>query len=219
MSINYHAFQNRGYLFSTHEVLAQQWRDTFAGYDPARVCGILRLKAEEGYLYLTYFRRPYRLRLKDGFLEKEAEGMWTEKLYFNEAMSIYHLLYYTKELPASCGVWVPNTALEGAGVHSRNMPDPLLEPFAARFSGKVKLLDEACERLGGTRLSKGDVSWQFAAFPQIPVQLVFWDADEDFPAQAQVLFDQRVTDYIHFETTGCMISDLLELLEEEARRD
>lgn len=216
MSINYHAFQNRGYLFSTHEVLAQQWRSAFAGYDPARISGILQLKTDEEHLYLTYFQRLYRLRLRDGFLEKQVEGNWTEELYFNEAMSIYHLLHYTKEKPFTSGVWVPNSALEGAGVHNRNMPDPLLEPFAAKFSGKAALLDEACKRLGGTRLTKGDVSWQFYAFPQVQLQLIFWDADEDFPAQVQVLFDRNVTDYIHFETTGCLISDLLELLEKQA---
>ena len=43
--------------------------------------------------------------------------------------------------------------------------------------------------------------------------LVFWDADEDFPAQAQILVDQNVTDFLHYETVGCVISDLLEKLE------
>lgn len=216
MSINYHAFQNRGYLFSDHEVLAQQWREKFAGYDPERISRILQLKTDEDYLYLTYFQRLYRLQRKDGFLEKEEEGSWSEELYFNEAMSIYHLLHYTKDQPFASGVWVPNTALEGAGIHNRNLPDPLLEPFAAKFSGKAGLLDEACRKLGGAKLTRGDVSWQFQAFPQIGLQLIFWDEDEDFPAQVQVLFDKRVTDFVHFETTGCIISDLLELLERQA---
>ena len=43
--------------------------------------------------------------------------------------------------------------------------------------------------------------------------MIFWDSDEDFPAQVQVLVDQRVTDYIHFETVGCLISDLFEKIE------
>lgn len=213
MSVNYHAFQNRGYLFHNHEALSQQWCSAFAGYDPSRIGKILDLSRDESYLYLSYFQHAYRLRLEDGWLEKETCNGWTEELYFNETMSIYHLLHYTRDLPRFSGIWVPNTALEGAGAHNRNLPDPLLVPFAAKYSGKTTILDAACQGLGGTRLSKGDVSYEFRAFPQIPLQLIFWDQDEDFPAQVQVLFDQQVTDYIHFETTGCIISDLLEQLE------
>ena len=44
------------------------------------------------------------------------------------------------------------------------------------------------------------------------MQLILWDQDEDFPAQVQVLVDQCVTDFVHYETIGCMISDLLEKL-------
>jgi len=238
MSVNYHAFQNRGYLFSNHEVLADQWRSAFAGYDPSRISGILHLESDDDYLYLSYFQSLYRLRLKDGYLEKKitdarpenetkkgtenatekrTENSWTEDLYFNETMVIYHLLHYTKDTPQIANVWVPNTALEGAGAHNRNLPDPLLTPFAAKFSGKGELLEKACQSLGGTKLSKGDVAYQFTAFPQIRLQLIFWDADEDFPAQVQILVDKQVTDFLHFETTGCIISDLLEMLEKQAK--
>lgn len=213
MSVNYHAFQNRGYLFSSHEALSQQWRDAFTDYDPARISKILNLETDENYLYLSYFGSPYRLRFKNGCIEKKTVDGWTEELYFNETMSIYHLLHYTKDQPLIANVWVPNTALEGAGAHNRNLPDPLLSPFAARFSGKGALLEEACQKLGGRKLAKGDVAYQFTAFPQIQLQLIFWDADKDFPAQVQILVDKRVTDFVHFETTGCIISDLLEMLE------
>lgn len=217
MSVNFHAFQSIGYLFTTHEVLCQQWREAFSGYDPERISKILNLPADENHLYLTYYRRPYRLRLSDGILEKETDGGWTDELYFNESMSIYHLLHYTRDFPRISGVWVPNSALEGAGVHNRNLPDPLLTPFAAKFSGKLPLLDRACRICGGTPLDKGDLSYQFQAFPQISLQLIFWDADEDFPAQVQALVDEKVTDFVHFETTGCIISDLLEQLEAAAQ--
>ncbi|MDO5337628.1 MAG: DUF3786 domain-containing protein [Eubacteriales bacterium] len=214
MNINYHAFQNRGYLFSSHEALAEQWRTAFSGYNPTRISRILHLEEDENYLYVSYFQRPYRLSLKDGILEKKLKDSWTEELYFNEAMSIYHLLHYTRDLPLNSGIWVPNTSLKGAGVHSRSLYDPLLPPFAMKFSGKISRLEAACQLLGGIKLSKGDASYQFTAFPQIPLQLIFWDIDEDFPAQVQILFDRQVTDFVHFETTGCIISDLLELLEE-----
>ncbi len=248
MSVNYHAFQSRGFLFSNSEALSEQWHAIFSNYDPARIASILDLKYDEEYLYLSYFQRPYRLCLADGWLEKcvdvkdmpektqnktwedvmadqrtgqllqsgrnikDHEKGWTDALYFNEAMSIYHLLHYTKDQPLITGIWVPNTEVDGVVSRNPRIPDPLLSPFARAFSGKTAELETACIKAGGTKLNKGDVAYEFSAFPQIRLRLIFWDADEDFPAQVQVLVDKRITDFVHYETAGCMISDLLELL-------
>ncbi len=218
MSASYHALQNRGCLFSTHEALSRQWRDEFTLYDPDRISSILNLQKDEDCLYVSYFETLYRLRLLDGVLEKEDNNNWRDDLYFNESMSIYHLLHYTKDHPRISGVWVPAHALAGPGINAGGQRDPLLESFAGKFAGKLPQLEKACSTCGGTPLTaKGDLSFQFSAFPQISLQLIFYDADEDFPAQAQVLLDQCVTDYIHFETTGCLICDLFDRLEEAAK--
>ena len=37
MSVNYHAFQSRGVLFSEYEKVCRQWKDAFAGLDPSRL--------------------------------------------------------------------------------------------------------------------------------------------------------------------------------------
>ena len=71
MSVNYHASQSRGVPFSEHEAVCQQWREEFSGYDPERIRKILHLTADPDYLYLTYYKAPYRLRLADGVLEKQ----------------------------------------------------------------------------------------------------------------------------------------------------
>lgn len=212
MSINYHAMQSRGYLFENFEVQCEQWRGIFSGYNPERIAGILHLKYDAHYLYVSYFHTPYRLRLKDGVLEKEIHGGWSDALYFNETMSIYHLLYYTKDFPGHAGEWIPNDHLD-TRTRSGRTNDPLLDHFAGKFSGHLQQLEAACRKMGGEKLKKGDVGYQFLAFEQVPLQMIFWDADEDFPAQVQLLVDSRITDYVHIETTGCIVSDLLEQLE------
>lgn len=212
MSVNYHAFQSRGVHFSEYEVVCQQWREEFSAYDPGRIARILHLEADQEYLYLTYFQVPYRLRLKDGVLEKQEEKEWTDELYFNEAMSVYHLLHYTKDLPVVSGKWVPSHTIDGVISRNPAVKDPLLSPFEVQYAGKVEKLHKACLAAGGKALEGGDAAYEFEVFPWIHLRLVFWDQDEDFPAQAQVLVDQCITDFVHYETVGCMISDLLERL-------
>lgn len=213
MSVNYHAFQCRGFLFDEYEAHKEHWLAFFQNYNPERVVRILGLTADENYLYLTYYQVPYRMRLTDGTLEKQVDGAWTTRLFFNEAMVCYHLLYYVKDAPLCLGQWVPNTALDGVISRTEPQHDPLFFPFEQRFSGRAAQLEEICRDLGGIRQEKGDVCYEFEAFPQVHLQVLFYDADEDFPAQVKVLVDRRVTDYIHFETTGCLISDLFERME------
>ena len=90
MSVNYHAAQSRGVLFENHEKVSEQWRREFSQYDPARIKNTLHLETDEEYLYLQYFLKPYRLCLKNGVLEKKSDETWSDQLYFNEAMAIYH---------------------------------------------------------------------------------------------------------------------------------
>lgn len=212
MSVNYHAFQSRGVPFANHEKVCEQWREEYTGYDPSRIVKILGLKADEQYLYISYFGVPYRLVLADGRLEKEMDGEWDDGLYFNEAMAIYHLLYYTKDLPVISKKWVPSYTIDGVVSRNPAVKDPLLTPFALKYTGKLEELDHACLAAGGRKLASGDTAYEFEAFPWLHLKLVFWDADEDFPAQVQILVDQCVTDFVHYETVGCIISDLLEKL-------
>ena len=218
MSVNYHAFQSRGVLFEEYEKVCRQWRDTFAGLDPSRLARILHLETDAEYLYVPYFHIQYRLRLSDGHLEKSTEEGWSEKLYFNEAMAVYHLFYYTKDTPAVSGKWTPSHTVDGVIARNPAVPDPLLAPFARRFGGRLRELEDACRAAGGIKVAQGDAGYEFEAFPCVRLRLVFWDADEDFPAQVQILVDQNVTDFLHYETVGCVISDLLEKLEGKAVR-
>lgn len=212
MSVNYHAFQSRGVLFANHELVCQQWREEFTDYDPSRTARILHLEADEQYLYLTYYQCPYRLRLSDGVLEKEGEEGWTEELYFNESMAVYHLLHYTKDLPVISGKWVPSHTIDGVVSRNPAVRDPLLSPFEKKYVGKLEALKAACLAAGGIEQKAGDLAFEFEAFPQVHLRLVFWDQDEDFPAHVQILVDQCVTDFLHYETVGCVIADLLDRL-------
>jgi hypothetical protein len=44
------------------------------------------------------------------------------------------------------------------------------------------------------------------AFPRVPLTVVLWKGDEEFPAAASILFDSSITDYLPVE-------DIIELSE------
>ena len=86
--------------------------------------------------------------------------------------------------------------------------------FANDYSGRVHELEERCRRVGGKyEKSIGDTAWTFFPFPEIPIKLVFWEKDEEFPAQIRVFVHENATDYVHYEAVSFMIADLFQKID------
>ena len=60
----------------------------------------------------------------------------------------------------------------------------------------------------------GDVSRILDVFDFFPVCVRFWDADEEFPASLQFLWDANALDFLYYETLWYVMGDLLERLTE-----
>ncbi|MDR3154322.1 MAG: DUF3786 domain-containing protein [Deltaproteobacteria bacterium] len=83
------------------------------------------------------------------------------------------------------------------------------------------LFARAAESLGGEFLGdhpSGGRLWLFRALPRIHMQVVFAEADEEFPAEARVLFDSHATEYLGFECLAFMHGALGDALAEEGQR-
>ena len=70
----------------------------------------------------------------------------------------------------------------------------------ATFTGHTEELRQALEAMGGQKLPCSDVGYQVEAFACIPLRVLFWEGDDEFPAQANLLFDRSATDFIHSES-------------------
>ncbi|MDR2612430.1 MAG: DUF3786 domain-containing protein [Deltaproteobacteria bacterium] len=85
--------------------------------------------------------------------------------------------------------------------------------------GRV-LFARAARSLGGEPLgahpSGGDL-WLFRVLPGIRMQVVFSEADDEYPAEARVLFDSHATEYMGFECLAFLHGELGEALAEAGR--
>ncbi|SFB28152.1 protein of unknown function [Acetitomaculum ruminis DSM 5522] len=216
MSINYHAFQNRGVAFSEHEEDAIIWYQKFSGFNPQKISNILHLQIIDGNPHIRYFNNEYRLNCQNGKIEKLIDDKWDdERVCFNEAMAIYHLFTYTKEMPVVSGEYMLASSLQGEVVANPYVKDPLIWPFEERFKNRVDRLRSLCKKACGIEINEGDCGFEFEAFPMVHIRLVFWDEDEedDMPASLKIWVDKCILDFMHYETIGCITSDLLEMLE------
>jgi hypothetical protein len=73
-----------------------------------------------------------------------------------------------------------------------------IAPIAETFGDKPSRLIVAGKALGGIVRNYGDVSIEIPALPRIPLVYILWAKDE-FEASANVLFQERSSDYLPTE--------------------
>jgi len=75
-------------------------------------------------------------------------------------------------------------------------------PIATAFSGRVEALEAACQALAGQPFATEvscQLAYRFQALPQVPIFLLFHDADDEFPAQCTLLFQKNAAGYLDME--------------------
>jgi hypothetical protein len=65
------------------------------------------------------------------------------------------------------------------------------------------------QQLGGVKMGKGEVSYLLDIFDFLPMMLQFWESDEEFPASLQILWDENIIDYVHFERSFFIVDHVL----------
>lgn len=71
------------------------------------------------------------------------------------------------------------------------------------LSEDIDRFQHAARRLGGQPVTIGDAGYAFRVLPHLPLAVVWWEGDEEFPADATVLFD-RVA-HVYLPTDGLAI--------------
>ena len=96
--------------------------------------------------------------------------------------------------------WVPFADLRNARPFAPAYKIGEIDVFSETFSGHAEELREAFIKLGGKELPQGDVGYEIKAFECMPMRFYFWDRDEEFKAQGNILFDYSATDFNHVES-------------------
>jgi len=113
------------------------------------------------------------------------------------------------------GNWVSYRDFKDGAFFHASFSQLVEQKIARDFSGRLEDLDRAAEGLDGRPLSAGlggDRCYLFPALPKVPLALIFYDRDEDFPSSAKVLFDSSAPLFLDMEclaVLGMILSDSL----------
>ena len=113
------------------------------------------------------------------------------------------LLYYFKTADGTSleGRWISFSELPGGRFYNQAYQGYSGAALARSFNDDRSGFEEAASRLGGVPWPQGDrnlgdSAYLFQALPRIPLLVVFWQGDEDFPASFQILFDASASHYL-----------------------
>lgn len=112
-----------------------------------------------------------------------------------EKIIILQYLHGASGLPAR-NRWLSFLELPGGPHHYAPFQKEALFPLAKRFGMNPEGFGEAAAALGGQKASLGKVGIIIPALPKISLGLVLWPGDDEFPAAANILFDEVATTYL-----------------------
>lgn len=199
---------------NNYEQWRLDWKQRFLSLDPLDLCRKLPfLSISQEHLLVPYFEQTVSIQLSTGVIEPPSA--WGQLSLMDE-MNIYTLLWYAKQDASLSGQWLSFEDLRDARPFGPAFRKGNLAPFAATFCGHTSALAQALNILGGRPLPMGDVGYEIDVFPCIPMQVLFWDADDEFPAQCNLLFDRSTPDFIHIESVVSIASEALKHLAQTA---
>ena len=111
------------------------------------------------------------------------------------------------------GEFLPLGRLTGVVSSGLSPSDNLILPLTREFGDRYETFAQAARKVGGAaegRAPSGGESWLFHFLPYLPVKIIFFEADEEFPAEVQVRFDSSAPNFVSYECLELMVMVLVE---------
>ena len=110
-------------------------------------------------------------------------------------LSILNYLVNVREVPLT-GQLVRPADLSGSDLFTRGTHILPLDKIADLFNNDKEAFLKKGRKLGGSEIEYGDMSIRLFPFPRIPVVLIVWSGDDEFPPRSSLLFDSSCTFHI-----------------------
>lgn len=201
---------------NNYDYMRNQARTQFLQYDQRTMIEKFSLQSDADYLYIRMLGRDYRIDRSNGTVVQSSDGFASDADadYF-ESMTIYDLLCCAKEDCHLAGRFAPLTGLKGVAYVGNSGCGTIFRDRGEELAANAEQVARACRSLGGVPEGNADAAFRIPVFDFLPVQVRFWEADEDFPAQIALLWDENTLAFLHFEAACYAEGILMKRLREQ----
>jgi hypothetical protein len=144
---------------------------------------------------LDYLGQPHQVSWSDFEVISKSTG---QPLPARERVLLLHYLERASGTPPK-GDWIGFNQVPGAELYLGNYRARSVERLLREFAGQENAVVEAGRTMGARESEYGDVSIELLPLPRVPVALVLWRGDDEFPGSGNLLLDATVSEYLSIE--------------------
>lgn len=171
----------------------EKYLGEFLKTDPAKMAELAGGTLENGVIRISHFGKDIAVDCATGECSPRPALLLEEIL----------VLKYLQEAQGMEGPgkdYLAFIQLPCGSHHIKAFKAEVTNVFAETFGADFDTFSGIAESFGGVKVSDGDISYVLPFFPKIYVKVILWEADEEFPAASNFLFDNKCT--FHMDTDG-----------------
>jgi hypothetical protein len=166
-----------------------------AQLDPEAAARQAAVNYEAGYFELPFFGSLYHVHWPSAEIKRAAQPEAAD--ITSRILLLHYLLTADGRPPADH--WIAFRNLDGGLGYEAAFQGRANRRLAHAFGHDLPAFEAAARALGGERLAFGDASFLFRTLPRVWLAVVLYLADDEFPANANVLFDASANHYLPTE--------------------
>jgi hypothetical protein len=156
-------------------------------------------------IILKYLNRDYHLRLPEADIRAAGSD---EPVPQKRRILLLHYLRHARGTPPGGRAISFQDLPQGLSYHP-TFTKRTISPLARHFGPQPHKLVETAAELGAGTVATGDAAVVIPAFPRVPVTLVVWAGDAEFPPSGGIMFDETITDYLPVEDIIVLCEDII----------
>lgn len=194
-------------LSDWREDLIKKLQEEIKAIDFGEVAEGLGAEIKDGSLFLTCMGREFAIS-PDGRIETRGHMTpWIKIL----------LLHYirTKGRGELTGRWSSFGELKSGMVKASSFERDCEEPLRDLFDGDFSKVEKKLLRMGAEPRGEFPTgsAWYIRLLPRIPVAILYWPAEEDFPSKVKILFDSSADRFLDAESMIFLVEGLVRNIE------
>ncbi|MFZ0612913.1 MAG: DUF3786 domain-containing protein [Desulfobacterales bacterium] len=167
---------------------------TLAAQDFDAVVGRSGFDGEPGiHIRAPFLNRQYRIDWPD-FTFTDIADAAAEVPIQEQVLILHYLMSESQHIPA--GNWIAYREIPGAGFYYGAFVKRAIDPLKKIFGNDTAALKKSARLLSATPADTGDAGFDFTVFPKVPLRLILWQGDDEFPPDASILFDETAGEYL-----------------------
>lgn len=135
-----------------------------------------------------------------------------------KVLVLHHMIAAAENLGSAVrvmGQWIDCRSLQHGAVLGAHMAKSTTDTLSRFFSLSENDQISKAMKWGGKPMDLGDLGFGFKIFPRLPVALIHWKGDVEFPPYSKILYDVSASNYMPTHGLASLTDFLIHRLIEE----